>query len=79
MKFQPEFISKLNFYCNVVNHQIKTAFDEDSIGLLICKEKNDVVAQWTVEKSNDPIGVSTYDLRNILPTENEIAEKMANQ
>lgn len=79
VKFQPEFISKLNFYCNVVNHQIKTAFDEDSIGLLICKEKNDVVAQWTVEKSNDPIGVSTYDLRNILPTENEIAEKMANQ
>lgn len=76
VKFEPEFVSKLNFYCNAVNHLIKTEADKESIGLLICKEKNDVVAQWTVEKSNEPIGISTYDLKNILPSEKEIAEKL---
>ena len=55
---------------------MKTEFDKDTIGLLICKEKNDVVAQWTVEKSGEPIGISTYELKNILPSEKEIAEKL---
>lgn len=67
VKFEPEFVSKLNFYCNAVNHLIKDDIDKDTIGLLICKEKNDVVAQWTVEKSNEPIGISTYELTNIIP------------
>ena len=76
VKFEPEFVSKLNFYCNAVNHIIKTEQDENSIGLLICKEKNDVVAQWTVESANEPIGISTYDLKNVLPSEKLIAEKI---
>ena len=73
VKFQPEFVSKLNFYCNAVNHLRKDESDNDTIGLLICKEKNDVVAQWTVEKSAEPIGVSTYSLKNILPSEEGLA------
>lgn len=76
VKFEPEFISKLNFYCNAVNHLMKSDEDKNSIGLLICKEKNDVVAQWTLENSNEPIGISTYDLQNVLPSEKEIAEKI---
>ena len=76
VKFEPEFVSKLNFYCNAVNHLIKTGEDKNSIGLLICKEKNDVVAQWTVENANEPIGISTYDLKNVLPSEKLIAEKI---
>lgn len=74
VNFQPEFESKLNFYCNAVNHLRKEEGDNDTIGLLICKEKNDVVAQWTVEKSAEPIGVSTYSLKNVLPS----AEGLAN-
>lgn len=77
VKFEPEFVSKLNFYCNAVNHLIKSEIDKDTIGLLICKEKNDVVAQWTVEKSSEPLGISTYTLESILPSEKEIAEKLA--
>ncbi len=77
VKFQPEFISKLNFYCNAVNHLIKEDIDKDTIGLLICKEKNDLVAQWTVERSTEPIGISTYDIsKDILPTEQEIKNSL---
>lgn len=76
VKFEPEFVSKLNFYCNAVNHLIKTDVDKETIGLLICKEKNDVVAQWTVENSREPVGISTYTLKNILPSEKQIAEKL---
>ena len=77
VKFEPEFISKLNFYCNAVNHLMKSDEDKNSIGLLICKEKNDVVAQWSLENSNEPIGISTYDLQNVLPREKEIAENIS--
>ena len=77
VKFEPEFISKLNFYCNAVNHLMKSDEDKNSIGLLICKEKNDVVAQWSLENSNEPIGISTYDLQNVLPSEKEIAENIS--
>ncbi len=76
VRFEPEFISKLNFYCNAVNHTIKSDEDKNSIGLLICKEKNDLVAQWTVENANEPIGISTYNLKDVLPSEKEIAEKV---
>lgn len=65
-KFEPEFVSKLNFYCNAVNHLIKGKEDNDTIGLLICKEKNDIVAQWTVEKSKEPIAITKYELKNLL-------------
>ena len=77
VKFEPEFISKLNFYCNAVNHLMKSDEDKNSIGLLICKEKNDVVAQWSLENSNEPIGIYTYDLQNVLPSEKEIAENIS--
>ena len=68
VKFEPEFVSKLNFYCNAVNHLIKSSDDNGTIGLLICKEKNNLVAQWTVEKSKEPIAISEYVLTNLIPT-----------
>ena len=72
VKFQPEFVSKLNFYCSAVDHLIKEDIDKETIGLLICSEKNDVVAQWTVEKSREPVGISTYELANIIPATKNI-------
>lgn len=65
-KFEPEFVSKLNLYCTAVDHIFKTDIDGDTIGLLICKEKNDLVAQWTVEKSQQPIAITRYELDKIL-------------
>ena len=77
VKFQPEFVSKLNFYCNAVNHMMKDKTDRNTIGLLICKEKNDVVAQWTVENLSEPIGISTYSLKKVLPSEEEIQKTLS--
>lgn len=65
-KFEPEFVSKVNFYCNAVNHLIKGDDDNDTIGLLICKEKNDIVAEWTIENAPVPIGISKYELQNLI-------------
>ena len=77
VKFQPEFISKLNFYCSCVNHQLKEPEDGDTIGLLICKEKNDVVARWTLEgNQQQPIGISTYRISDLLPTDQQISDRI---
>jgi predicted nuclease of restriction endonuclease-like (RecB) superfamily len=69
-KFQPEYVSKLNFYCTAVDHLLKGPFDQDTVGLLICKEKNDLVAKWTVEKNQlQPIGISEYEIKEFLSKE----------
>ena len=65
-KFEPEYVSKVNFYCNAVNHLIKGDNDNDTIGLLICKERNDIVAEWTIENAPVPIGISKYELQNLV-------------
>lgn len=65
-KFEPEFVSKLNLYCTAVDYLFRTDIDGDTIGLLICKEKNDLVARWTVEKSQQPIAITRYELDKLL-------------
>lgn len=65
-KFEPEYVSKVNFYCNAVNHLIKGDDDNNTIGLLICKERNDIVAEWTIENAPVPIGISKYELQNLV-------------
>ena len=66
-KFEPEFVSKLNLYCTAIDHLYRTDNDGDTIGLLFCKEKNDLVAQWTVEKSEQPIAITRYELEKLMP------------
>ena len=53
-----------------MDHLLRGSYDQDTIGLLICKEKNDLVAKWTVEKNQlQPIGISEYELSSLLPEE----------
>ena len=53
-----------------MDHLLKGPYDQDTIGLLICKEKNDLVAKWTVEKNQlQPIGISEYELSTLLSKE----------
>ena len=61
-KFKPEHIGQLKFYVTVVNKQLRTEGDNPTIGLLICKDKNDIVAEYTLEEIHNPIGVSSYKL-----------------
>lgn len=78
--FKPEHVGQLNFYVNAVNALMRTEGDNPTIGLLICKDKNDVVAEYTLQSVNSPIGVSsmkiydqlTADYRSALPTTEEI-------
>lgn len=65
--FQPEDAGKLNFYLNVVDDMLRHPADEPSIGILICKERNKVVAEYALRGINKPIGISEYELTEKLP------------
>lgn len=54
-----------------VNHQLKTDMDNPTIGLIICKTKDNVVAEYSLEASSVPIGISEYQLSKVLPKEIE--------
>ena len=66
-KFIPEYASKLNFYLNAIDDLLKHATDQPSIGILICKERNKVVAEYALRGINKPIGVSEYTLTEKIP------------
>lgn len=65
--FIPEHAGKLSFYITAVDKQIKTERDNPTIGLLLCKTKNKVVAEYALSDINKPIGVSEYQLTQALP------------
>jgi hypothetical protein len=67
--FEPGDASQLNFYVNVVNDKMKSAKDNDTIGILLCKGKNDVVAEYALKGFNSAIGISDYQLSKALPEE----------
>lgn len=65
--FKPEHTGQLAFYLTAVDAQMKDADDNPTIGLLLCKSKNRVVAEYALRDSNKPIGVAEYQLVNALP------------
>lgn len=65
--FKPEFAGKMNFYLNVVDEQLKHASDNPTIGLILCQDKNRVVAEYALRGISKPIGVSEYELTRALP------------
>ena len=70
-EFEPSFTSQIGTYVVAVSHQLKTELDNPTIGLIICKTKDDVVAEYSLEASSVPIGISEYQLSNVLPKEYE--------
>lgn len=66
-EFKAEYVSKLGLYVTAVNHQMKHQMDNNTIGLLICKTKDEVVARYALETSNAPIGISEFQLTNLIP------------
>jgi predicted nuclease of restriction endonuclease-like (RecB) superfamily len=69
VKFEPEFAGKLNFYVSAIDGILKTAHDNPTVGILICKSKNKTVVEYTLKDVNKPIGVSEYRLTRSLPDE----------
>ena len=65
--FKPEYIGQLNFYVTAVNRILKKEFDNETIGLLLCREKDKLSVEWALEGVNNPIGVSSYEIKNYIP------------
>jgi predicted nuclease of restriction endonuclease-like (RecB) superfamily len=65
--FKPEYAGKLNFYCNVVNDQLRHASDEPTVGLILCQTEDRVAAEYALAGIDKPIGVSSYQLTRALP------------
>lgn len=67
--FEPEHAGKLNFYIRAVDELIKHPEDKPTIGLLLCKNRDHLVAEWSLKDIHAPIGISEYQLTNKLPAE----------
>lgn len=65
--FKPEHAGQLNFYLAAVDAQIKASDDQPTIGLLLCKTKNRLVAEYALSGISKPIGVAEYQLVRALP------------
>jgi predicted nuclease of restriction endonuclease-like (RecB) superfamily len=83
-EFLPEYKGKMEFYLSVLNDTVKLPNENDSIGIIICKEKNRTVVEYSLKTSTMPIGVATYtttaqlpkDYRDFLPDTKTISEKI---
>lgn len=65
--FEPEYAGKLNFYIKAVDEQLRKEGDEPTIGILLCKNKDKLVAEYALSDIQKPIGVSEYQLTQALP------------
>ena len=68
-KFKPEYAGKLNFYLSAVDDILRHESDNPSIGILLCKEKDKMTAEYALRDINKPIGVSEYKLSDFVPQE----------
>ena len=69
IKFKPEFAGKLNFYVSAVDGILRSEQDNPTIGILICKSKNNTVVEYALKDIHKPIGVSEYMITRSLPDE----------
>ncbi len=67
--FKPEYAGQLNFYINVVDDKLRGENDNKTIGLLLCRGKDEIMAQYALDGYNQPIGVSDYQLSKAVPEE----------
>ena len=69
VKFEPSQLGQLGFYVTAVNEQLRHPSDNETIGLLICKTKDKVVAEYALKNAAQPLGISEYQLSRLLPDE----------
>lgn len=68
-KFKPEHLGQLGFYLTAVDRQVKSEHDNPTIGLLLCKSKNKIVAEYALGDKSQPMGIAEYKLLESLPAE----------
>ena len=85
-EFLPEYAGKMNFYLNAVDEKIKTEEDKPSIGIILCKSKNKIIAEYSLRDMTKPIGIAEYtvtraipeNLKLNLPTAEELEKELGN-
>ena len=82
-EFEPEYLGKLNFYLTAINSLVKADDDKSTIGILLCKSKNNLVVDFTLKDIHKPMGVSNFtykeltdEIKNALPTIEQFAEQL---
>ena len=66
-EFRPEYAGKMNFYLSAVDDLLRHPQDEPSIGIILCKAKNKVMAEYALRDMAKPIGISGFKLAESLP------------
>ena len=66
-EFKPEYAGKMNFYLAVVDDKLRHSTDAPSIGLILCQDRNHIVAEYALRGATKPIGISEYELTRALP------------
>lgn len=81
-KFEPAFSGQINFYVNVVDDLLRHPDDQPTIGMVLCKSKENTVVEYALRGVNTPIGVSTHslddmpELKNSLPTVEQLQQEL---
>lgn len=68
-RFKPEHLGQLGFYITAIDKNVKHETDNPTIGLLICKTKDSLVAEYALGATTLPIGISEYELKQIIPND----------
>ena len=66
-EFIPEYAGKMNFYLSAVDDMLKSEYDNPSIGLILCKDKNKFTTKYALKDINKPIGISSFEISKYLP------------
>ncbi len=69
--FKPEFAGKMNFYLSAVDDQLRHPDDKPTIGIILCKGRNEMIVEYALRDSSKPIGVAQYQLSHALPPQLE--------
>jgi predicted nuclease of restriction endonuclease-like (RecB) superfamily len=68
-EFKPDFAGQINFYLTALDETVKAETDNPSIGLILCKTRSKVIAEWSLRKMNAPIGISEFKLTTAIPNQ----------
>ncbi len=83
-KFKPEYAGKMNFYLNILNDKVRMPHENPAIGIILCTDKKSVEVEYALQSIHQPMGVSTYsvkdslpkELKGVLPEPKELAKKL---
>ena len=67
--FKPEYAGKMNFYCSVVDDQLRREHDAPTLGMILCQTKDRILAEYALRDIHKPIGVADYEITRALPKE----------